>query len=64
MQFPPPRFHCLPRVEPTKTLVLPELMELAQDEGSMVRLAAFDTIVSLLEMFDSGQCAEPSPPVL
>ncbi|XP_048852844.1 serine/threonine-protein phosphatase 4 regulatory subunit 4-like [Brienomyrus brachyistius] len=40
-------------VEPTKTLVLPELMELAQDEGSMVRLAAFDTIVSLLEMFDS-----------
>ncbi|MBN3309093.1 PP4R4 phosphatase, partial [Amia calva] len=37
----------------TKAVVLPELMELARDEGSTVRLAAFDTIVNLLEMFDS-----------
>uniref|UniRef100_A0A674B129 Protein phosphatase 4, regulatory subunit 4 n=1 Tax=Salmo trutta TaxID=8032 RepID=A0A674B129_SALTR len=37
----------------TKAAVLPELVELARDEGSTVRLAAFDTIINLLEMFDS-----------
>ncbi|KAG7466310.1 hypothetical protein MATL_G00163460 [Megalops atlanticus] len=40
-------------VDHTKVVVLPELVELARDEGSTVRLAAFDTIVNLLEMFDS-----------
>ncbi|XP_018583356.1 serine/threonine-protein phosphatase 4 regulatory subunit 4 isoform X2 [Scleropages formosus] len=40
-------------MEHTKAVVLPELVELAQDEGSTVRLAAFDTVVNLLEMFDS-----------
>uniref|UniRef100_A0A671QV88 Serine/threonine-protein phosphatase 4 regulatory subunit 4-like n=1 Tax=Sinocyclocheilus anshuiensis TaxID=1608454 RepID=A0A671QV88_9TELE len=37
----------------TKVEVLPELVELAQDEASTVRLAAFDTIINLLEMFDT-----------
>lgn len=36
-------------------MILPELVELARDEGSSVRLAAFDTIVNLLEMFDNGE---------
>ncbi|XP_017548097.1 serine/threonine-protein phosphatase 4 regulatory subunit 4 isoform X2 [Pygocentrus nattereri] len=40
-------------LEHTKAVVLPELVELARDEGSTVRLAAFDTIINLLEMFDS-----------
>ncbi|TRY57017.1 hypothetical protein DNTS_023928 [Danionella cerebrum] len=40
-------------LELTKIEVLPELVELAQDEASTVRLAAFDTIINLLEMFDS-----------
>ncbi|XP_061117813.1 serine/threonine-protein phosphatase 4 regulatory subunit 4 isoform X6 [Conger conger] len=40
-------------VDHTKAVVLPELVELARDEGSTVRLAAFDTIVNLLEMFDN-----------
>ncbi|XP_060684539.1 serine/threonine-protein phosphatase 4 regulatory subunit 4 [Hemiscyllium ocellatum] len=40
-------------VEQTKTAILPELVELARDEGSSVRIAAFDTIVNLLVMFDS-----------
>ncbi|XP_062899473.1 serine/threonine-protein phosphatase 4 regulatory subunit 4 isoform X2 [Mobula hypostoma] len=40
-------------VEQTKTAILPELVELARDEGSTVRVAAFDTIVNLLVMFDS-----------
>lgn len=43
------------RPEHTKAVVLPELVELARDEGSGVRLAAFDTIINLLEMFDSGE---------
>lgn len=48
---------CFVRLRPehTKAVVLPELVELARDEGSTVRLAAFDTIINLLEMFDSGQ---------
>ncbi|XP_067848054.1 serine/threonine-protein phosphatase 4 regulatory subunit 4 [Heptranchias perlo] len=40
-------------VEQTKSAILPELVELARDEGSSVRIAAFDTIVNLLLMFDS-----------
>uniref|UniRef100_A0AAR2J203 Protein phosphatase 4, regulatory subunit 4 n=1 Tax=Pygocentrus nattereri TaxID=42514 RepID=A0AAR2J203_PYGNA len=41
-------------LEHTKAVVLPELVELARDEGSTVRLAAFDTIINLLEMFDTS----------
>ncbi|XP_032883601.1 serine/threonine-protein phosphatase 4 regulatory subunit 4 isoform X3 [Amblyraja radiata] len=40
-------------IEQTKIVILPELVELARDEGSSVRIAAFDTIVNLLVMFDS-----------
>lgn len=46
-------FFC--RTELTKNVVLPELVELARDEGSSVRLAAFETLVNLLEMFDAGK---------
>ncbi|XP_077322941.1 LOW QUALITY PROTEIN: serine/threonine-protein phosphatase 4 regulatory subunit 4 [Lithobates pipiens] len=38
--------------ELTKSAILPELVELARDEGSSVRLAAFETLVNLLVMFD------------
>ncbi|KAM3918825.1 serine/threonine-protein phosphatase 4 regulatory subunit 4 isoform 2-T2 [Leptodactylus fuscus] len=38
--------------ELTKAAILPELIELARDEGSSVRLAAFETLVNLLSMFD------------
>uniref|UniRef100_A0A3Q3KLS2 Protein phosphatase 4, regulatory subunit 4 n=1 Tax=Mastacembelus armatus TaxID=205130 RepID=A0A3Q3KLS2_9TELE len=37
----------------TGTELLPELVELAGDEQSSVRLAAFDTIINLMEMIDS-----------
>ncbi|KAM9356324.1 serine/threonine-protein phosphatase 4 regulatory subunit 4 [Pholidichthys leucotaenia] len=40
-------------VEDIRTELLPELVELARDEESSVRLAAFDTIVNLMEMMDS-----------
>ncbi|XP_043929531.1 serine/threonine-protein phosphatase 4 regulatory subunit 4 [Protopterus annectens] len=38
--------------EVTKTTVLPELVELFKDESSSVRLAAFETIVNVIELVD------------
>ncbi|XP_023251087.1 serine/threonine-protein phosphatase 4 regulatory subunit 4 isoform X2 [Seriola lalandi dorsalis] len=40
-------------VDDTRMELLPELVELAGDEESSVRLAAFDTIINLMEMIDS-----------
>ncbi|XP_005951591.1 serine/threonine-protein phosphatase 4 regulatory subunit 4 isoform X1 [Haplochromis burtoni] len=40
-------------VDDTRTELLPDLVELAGDEDSSVRLAAFDTIINLMEMMDS-----------
>uniref|UniRef100_A0A1A8QIL2 Protein phosphatase 4, regulatory subunit 4 n=2 Tax=Nothobranchius rachovii TaxID=451742 RepID=A0A1A8QIL2_9TELE len=40
-------------VDDTRTEVLPELAELAGDEESSVRVAAFDSIINLMEMLDS-----------
>uniref|UniRef100_A0A8C6KRP7 Protein phosphatase 4 regulatory subunit 4 n=1 Tax=Nothobranchius furzeri TaxID=105023 RepID=A0A8C6KRP7_NOTFU len=40
-------------VDDTRTKVLPELAELAGDEESSVRVAAFDSIINLMEMLDS-----------
>ncbi|TKS65102.1 Serine/threonine-protein phosphatase 4 regulatory subunit 4 [Collichthys lucidus] len=40
-------------MDDTRTELLPELVELAEDEESSVRLAAFDTIINLMEMMDS-----------
>ncbi|XP_030070820.1 serine/threonine-protein phosphatase 4 regulatory subunit 4 isoform X2 [Microcaecilia unicolor] len=38
--------------ELTKTVVLPELVELARDENNNVRLASFESLVNLLTMLD------------
>lgn len=46
------------RVDDTRTELLPELVELADDEESSVRLAAFDTIINLMEMMDSGESSD------
>lgn len=35
--------------------LLPELMKLTEDEENGVRLAAFDTIINLMEIMDSGE---------
>lgn len=43
------------RMEDTRMELLPELVELASDEESTVRIAAFDTIINLMEMMDSGE---------
>jgi len=41
-------------LEETKTVILPELVELTNDEHSRVRLAGLDTVVSILMMLDNG----------
>ena len=43
------------RVDNTRTELLPELVKLARDEESSVCLAAFDTIINLMEMIDNGE---------
>lgn len=48
-------------MDDTRTELLPELVELAEDEESIVRLAAFDTIINLMEMMDAGE--SPGKPV-
>lgn len=42
-------------LESTRCAILPELVELANDEESSVRLAGLDTVVSVLGLLDNGQ---------
>ena len=42
-------------LEVTKTSILPELVELANDEEGSVRLAGLETIVNCLTLLDKGQ---------
>ncbi|XP_004837113.1 serine/threonine-protein phosphatase 4 regulatory subunit 4 isoform X2 [Heterocephalus glaber] len=50
--------------ELTKSVVLPELIELSRDEGSSVRLAAFETLVNLLDIFDTDDRSQTILPVM
>ncbi|KAM4664271.1 LOW QUALITY PROTEIN: serine/threonine-protein phosphatase 4 regulatory subunit 4 [Discoglossus pictus] len=50
--------------ELTKSAVLPELVELARDEESSVRLAAFETMVSLLVIFDHDDRSQIVLPIV
>lgn len=52
------------RVEDIRAELLPHLVELAADEESSVRLAAFDTIINLMEMMDSGESNNSPPSVI
>ncbi|XP_037687900.1 serine/threonine-protein phosphatase 4 regulatory subunit 4 isoform X2 [Choloepus didactylus] len=50
--------------ELTKSVVLPELIELSRDEGSSVRLAAFETLVNLLDIFDTDDRSQTVLPLV
>ncbi|XP_060036948.1 serine/threonine-protein phosphatase 4 regulatory subunit 4 isoform X3 [Erinaceus europaeus] len=50
--------------ELTKSVVLPELIELFRDEGSSVRLAAFETLVNLLDNFDTDDRSQTILPLV
>ena len=42
-------------LEATKSAILPELVELTNDEKSYVRLAGLETVVNLLSLLDEGE---------
>lgn len=42
------------RLEATKSAILPELVELANDEETFVRLSGIETIVQMLPLLDDG----------
>ena len=46
-------FHC--RLEATKSAILPELVELTNDEECSVRLAGLETVVNILTLLDDGK---------
>ncbi|XP_022361104.1 serine/threonine-protein phosphatase 4 regulatory subunit 4 isoform X1 [Enhydra lutris kenyoni] len=50
--------------ELTKSVVLPELIELSRDESSSVRLAAFETLVNLLDVFDADDRSQTILPLV
>ncbi|XP_072182400.1 serine/threonine-protein phosphatase 4 regulatory subunit 4-like [Diadema setosum] len=51
-------------LEPTRSAILPELVELGKDEESCVRLAALETIVSLLSLLDDDTCTHTIIPLV
>lgn len=42
-------------LETTKAVILPELLELADDEESDVRIMGLDTFVNILSLLDDGE---------
>ena len=46
------------RLEATKSAILPELVELTNDEESCVRLAGLETVVNVLSLLDDGALHE------
>lgn len=45
----------LHRLEATKSAILPELVELTNDEESFVRIAGLQTVVNILTLVDEGK---------
>ncbi|XP_055945697.1 serine/threonine-protein phosphatase 4 regulatory subunit 4-like [Argiope bruennichi] len=51
-------------LESTKSAILPELVELANDEETFVRLAAIETIVQMLPLLDDDTCTQAIIPLV
>ena len=45
------------RLESTQSIIIPELVELTNDEETSVRLAGLETITNLLSLLDDGELA-------
>lgn len=43
------------RLEATKSAILPELVELTNDEECHVRIAGLETVVNILSLLDAGR---------
>ena len=48
-------FELFYSLDATKNAILPELVELTNDEESFVRLAGLETVVNLLSLLDEGK---------
>ena len=48
-------FLCNHRLESTQSIIIPELVELTNDEETSVRLAGLETITNLLNLLDDGR---------
>ncbi|KFM81489.1 Serine/threonine-protein phosphatase 4 regulatory subunit 4, partial [Stegodyphus mimosarum] len=51
-------------LEATKSAILPELVELANDEETFVRLAGIETVVQMLPMLDDDTCTQAIIPLV
>ncbi|GAB6023261.1 Serine/threonine-protein phosphatase 4 regulatory subunit 4 [Chamberlinius hualienensis] len=51
-------------LEATKNSILPELVELANDESAAVRLAAIETVVQMLSLLDDETCVQIIAPLV
>nr|XP_002737817.1 PREDICTED: serine/threonine-protein phosphatase 4 regulatory subunit 4 [Saccoglossus kowalevskii] len=51
-------------LESTKSAILPELVELSNDEESFVRQVALETVVSLLSLLDDDTCVHTIIPLM
>ena len=59
MSFSPP-----PRLDLTKSSILPNLIELTSDEECSVRVAAVETLVELISFLDEGTLQSETVPLL
>ena len=50
--------------EATKVMIMPQLVELSNDEVSDVRLAAIETVVNLLSVLDDEICTQTIVPLV
>ena len=50
--------------EATKAMIMPQLVELSNDEVSDVRLAAIETVVNLLSVLDDDICTQTIVPLV
>ncbi|GIY39742.1 hypothetical protein CEXT_169391 [Caerostris extrusa] len=51
-------------LEATKSAILPELVELANDEETFVRLSAIETVVQMLPLLDDDTCTQAIIPLV
>ena len=55
LEIPAANLIVIDRLESTQSIIIPELVELTNDEETSVRLAGLETITNLLSLLDDGE---------
>ena len=55
LEIPATNLIVIDRLESTQSIIIPELVELTNDEETSVRLAGLETITNLLSLLDDGE---------